>query len=59
MGTHLKYLVEEKVTVTPLLHLLEKLHDLTYSMKGRREKHYLVRHLVRRLSSFQRFGRVR
>lgn len=35
VGTHIKYLVEEKVTVIWLLHLLEKLHDLTYSMKGR------------------------
>lgn len=34
-GTHIKYLVEEKVTVIRLLHLLEKPHDFTYNMKGR------------------------
>lgn len=54
MGTHIKYLVEEKVTVTRLLHLLEKLHDLTYSVRGRSITWYVDFHHFSGLDGFGR-----
>lgn len=54
MGTHIKYLVEETVTVIRLLHLLEKPHELTYSMKGRSIIWHVAFHHFSRLDGFGR-----